>query len=88
MKEKIIEVQNMQDYIEKHLQEEITLADLANASLFSPWHAHRLFKEYTNYSPADYIRKYRLSKSALKLKEKDCKIIEVAYEMGFQSASH
>ena len=85
MNEQIIAVQNMQDYIEKHLNKEITLADLANASLFSPWHSYRLFKEYTNYSPADYIRKYRLSKSAIRLKDENCKIIDIAYEMGFQS---
>lgn len=85
MNEQIVAVQNMQDYIEKHLNEEITLADLANASLFSPWHSYRLFKEYTNYSPADYVRKYRLSKSALRLRNEGCKIIDIAYEMGFQS---
>lgn len=85
MNEKVVAVQNMQDYIEKHLNEEITLADLASASLFSPWYSYRLFREYTNYSPTDYIRKCRLSKSAMKLKDENCKIIDIAYEMGFQS---
>lgn len=85
MKEQIIAVQNMQDYIKEHLNEDITLTDLAYASMFSPWHSYRLFKEYTNYSPADYIRKYRLSVSAMKLKDENCKIVDIAYEMGFQS---
>ena len=39
MQEQIIAVQKMQEYIEEHLQEEITLADLAGVSLFSPWHS-------------------------------------------------
>lgn len=56
MQEQIIAVQKMQEYIEEHLQEEITLADLAGVSLFSPWHSYRLFKEYTGLTPADYIR--------------------------------
>lgn len=86
MKEQILAVQRMQDYIEQHLSENITLADLAAASMFSPWHAHRLFKEYTGISPAEYIRRLRLSKSALRLRDEKCKVIEVAFDMGFGSA--
>ena len=56
MQKQIIAVQRMQDYIEKYLNETITLADLANVSLFSPWYSYRLFKEYTNFTPADYIQ--------------------------------
>lgn len=86
MKEQILAVQRMQDYIEQHLCEEITLADLSEASLFSPWHSHRMFKEYTNLSPAEYIRRLRLSKSALRLRDERCKIIDVAFSLGFGSA--
>lgn len=86
MKEQILAVQRMQDYIERHLSETITLADLAQISLFSPWHAHRLFKEYTNLSPAEYIRRLRLSRSALRLRDETCRIIDVAFDLGFGSA--
>jgi len=86
MKEHILAVQRMQDYIEQHLCENITLADLSKVSLFSPWHSHRLFREYTNINPAEYIRRLRLAKSALLLRDEDCKIIDVAFELGFGSA--
>lgn len=85
MEEQMSAVRRMQDYIEQHLQESITLADLANASNFSPWHSHRLFSQYVNMTPADYIRRLRLSKSALKLRDESCKIIDVALELGFGS---
>ncbi len=85
MQEQILAVQRMQDYINNHISENITLADLAKVSLFSPWYSYRLFKEYTNYTPADYIRRLKLSKSALKLKNENCKVIDVAFDMGFQS---
>ena len=68
MKEQILAVQRMQDYIETHLEDEITLSDLARVSLFSPWYAHRLFRQYTGLTPAEYIRRLRLSRSALRLK--------------------
>ncbi len=86
MEEQISAVRRMQNYIEQHLSENITLADLANASHFSPWHSHRLFSQFTNMTPADYIRRFRLSKSALKLRDEHCKIIDVALELGFGSA--
>lgn len=83
--ERVMAVQRMQDYIAEHLQEEITLADLARVSLYSPWYSYRLFKAWTNLTPADYIRRYRLSKAALKLRDEACRIIDVAFELGFGS---
>lgn len=85
MQEQIIAVQRMQDYIGEHISETITLADLAKVSLFSPWYSYRLFKEYTNYTPADYIRRLKLSKSALRLRDEMCRILDVALDLGFQS---
>lgn len=78
-------VQRMQDYIEAHIAENITLADLAKVSLYSPWYSYRLFTEHVELTPADYIRRLRLSKSALKLRDFTCRIADVAFEMGFSS---
>lgn len=78
-------VQYMQDFIEANLYEEITLADLSTVSKFSPWYSYRLLKEWTGLTPSNYIRKLRLSKSALRLRDVDQKIVDVAFEMGFKS---
>ena len=85
MTEQILAVQKMQDYIEAHLAEEITLAVLADICSLSPWYAHRLFREHTGYAPAEYIRRMRLAKSALRLKTEHAKIIDVAFDLGFAS---
>lgn len=85
MKEHTIAVQRMQDYIEANLDKEITMGDLAKVSLFSPWYSYRLFKAYTGYTPADYIRRLRLSKSALRLKNEKCRIADIAFDLGFGS---
>ncbi len=78
-------VRKMQDYIREHIQEDITIDDLAEASSFSPWYARRLFRKYLNMTPAVYIRRLRLSKSALKLRDEHVTILEVALDMGFGS---
>ena len=85
MRSQIFAVQKMQDYIEAHLTEEVTLADLADVCSFSPWYAHRLFRAHTGYSPAEYIRRIRLAKSALRLKREHTRIIDIAYDLGFSS---
>lgn len=86
MREQIDAVQRMQDYINAHLKETITLGDLAGVSLFSPWYSYRLFRQWTNLTPADYIRRLRLSTSALKLRDNPCKILDIALDFGFGSA--
>ncbi len=86
MNEQILAVQRMQDYIELHLDEPITLSALARVSLFSPWYSYRLFRSYLSLSPADYIRKLRLSQAALRLRDESCRIIDVAFDLGFGSA--
>lgn len=85
MKEQILAVQRMQDYIGSNITKQITLSDLANVSMFSPWHSYRLFKQYTGLTPTEYVRRLRLSESAVRLKKGDCRVIDVAYDMGFGS---
>ena len=85
MQEQIDAVQRMQEYIEKHLCEKISFSSIAKASLFSPWYARRLFLAYTGVTPADYTRKLRLKQSALKLRDEDVKILDVALDLGFGS---
>lgn len=85
MQEQIEAVQRMQEYIKDHLCERISFADIAKESLYSPWHARRLFLEYTGVTPADYIRKLRLRQSALKLRDEDVKILDIALDFGFAS---
>ena len=85
MQDQIEAVQRMQEYIENHLRENISFADVVKVSLFSPWHARRLFLEYTGVTPSDYIRKLRLKQSALKLRDEDVNVLDVALDSGFGS---
>ena len=85
MKEQILAVQRMQDYIKEHLDEKIVLSELSNVSLFSPWYSYRLFQEYTGLTPADYIRRLRLAKAALRIKNEHTRMIDAAFDLGFGS---
>ena len=45
MREQVLAVQRVQDYIENNKTEEISLSDLARSSLFPPWYSYRLFRD-------------------------------------------
>ena len=83
MKEQILAVQRMQDFIGENLSQEIRLSDLAQSSLFSPWYSYRLFREQLGITPAEYVRKLRLSRAAEALRGKKAKVIDIAFDLGF-----
>lgn len=84
-REQINAVWQMQNYIEGHLDEPITLHALAKSAGYSPWHCARIFKELTGKAPFEYIRMYRLSKAAMELRDNDIKVVDVAMDFLFDS---
>ena len=85
MNEHIEAVQKMQDYIVAHLENNITMTDLAKESQYSPWYSYRLFVDLLHMTPSVYIRRLRLSKSALRLRDEKIKVIDIAFDTGFDS---
>lgn len=75
----------MQDFIEKHLSEPITLRNIAEEAAYSPWHAERIFKEMTGKTPFDYIRELCLSHTANDLEKGNTRIVDVAFDYVFES---
>ena len=85
MEEQRKAVRRMQDYINDHISEEISIGDLAKAASFSPWYARRIFIKYLDMTPAVYIRRLKLSRSALRLRDESGQILDVAMDMGYGS---
>ena len=83
MKQQIMAVQRMQDYIQRNMEREISLSDLAREAFFSPWYSYRLFRDCLGLTPTEYIRKYRLSLAARRLREGGERVIDVAFDLGF-----
>jgi len=77
--------ERMQEYIDDHIHDKITLKQLADEVGYSPWHSARIFKERIGRTPFEYIRALRLSKAALVLRDEDHKIIDVAFDFVFDS---
>lgn len=84
-RERIDAVQRMQDYIEQNINQPITLYGLSRCAGYSPYHCARIFKELTGKSPFEYIRAFRLTRAALKLRDEKVKIVDVALDFVFDS---
>ncbi len=73
------------DYMENHLTDEITLADIAKDAHLSAFHFQRAFTLLTGMSPAEYLRKRRLSQAGADLLNSDEKVIDVALKYCYDS---
>ena len=85
MEEQRKAVRLMQDYISEHIDEDISIEELAKVVSFSTSYSRKIFCKHLGMTPAVYIRRLKLSESALRLRDEKCQILEVAYDMGFGS---
>ena len=79
-------VRLMQDYIRSHINEDISIDTIAKEISYSESYARKIFIKHLGMTPAVYIRRLKLSKSALKLRDEHCQILDLAMKMGFGSA--
>lgn len=72
-------------FMEDHLTDGITLADIAKSVNLSAFHFQRAFSLLTEMSPAEYLRKRRLSQAGAELADGKDKVIDVALKYGYDS---
>lgn len=73
------------DFIEQNLKNDIGISDCARISGYSVYHFLRMFKKAVGLTPADYIRKRRLSEIAKEMLKGNEYISELAFHYGFNS---
>jgi AraC-like DNA-binding protein len=78
-------VNAVQDFLKANVRHQICLKDVADAVGYSPGHISRLFKAHTGLSIFEYMRSLRLSEAALHLRDKDVRVVDVAFDFLFAS---
>lgn len=81
-------VRNAKVFIHQHLAEPMSLEAVAKAVNVSPFHFCKLFKRATGLTFTDFVSRARVEKAKRMLMKPAARIIEVAYDVGFQSLSH
>ncbi|MBR6537087.1 MAG: helix-turn-helix domain-containing protein [Lachnospiraceae bacterium] len=83
---KLMDMNRILDYMEAHLEEKLTNAQLAELAGYSEYHFLQLFKAYTGETVMEYLCRRRLFRAMDDLVA-GSKIIDVAFRYGFESHS-
>jgi AraC family transcriptional regulator len=73
------------DYIDKHLDEELSVARLSRVANFSKLHFHRQFCEYSGITVFRYVQMMRLKRACYRIVfSGHSRIIDIALEASFE----
>ncbi|MDF7798794.1 AraC family transcriptional regulator [Pontiellaceae bacterium B1224] len=72
-------------YIEEHLDDALNVDVLSQIACFSKFHFHRQFSQYVGMGVGAYVRRLRLRRAANQLVFSDLRIIDIAFDAGFES---
>jgi AraC family transcriptional regulator len=76
------------EYMQAHLDHELSLTALAAVAQMSPYYFSRLFKQSTGLSPHQYILQQRIALATRLLGEPQLSVAAIAYRVGFASQAH
>lgn len=79
-------VVNAKKYIIQHINEKLTLNDVAEAFCISPNYLSVLFSKYNDIGFSDFINQNKIEVAKKMLKDGDYKIYEISDLLGFESA--
>ncbi len=72
-------------HIQEHLDESLSLDELAGLACFSPFHFHRIFKGMVGESVKEHVRRLRIERAATRLKLGAQPVVGIALEAGYES---
>lgn len=78
-------INNAIAYMENHLTDDIMLADISKSVNISAFHFQRAFSLLTEMTPAEYVRKRRLSQAGAEIANGSEQIIDIAMKYGYNS---
>lgn len=78
----------IRDFLTEHYGEPVTLDSLSARFSLSKYHLQRSFKRYFGQSPGEYLTAVRLANAKRLLRTTELPVSEVAYAVGYETASH
>ena len=81
-------LQRVCDYIEAHLDDRLTLAELAAVACLSPYHFSRSFKQAVGVGTQRYVTLRRLERAKTLMRRSNQPLALIAQEAGFTDQSH
>ena len=75
-------------YIEDNLDQELSIPQIAAYIAVSPRQLSRIFREFVDTSPADYVSRARLDRAAALLRSTDRPVKDIAAQVGIPDIHH
>lgn len=75
-------------FMKDHLEERITLEEIARAVGYSPSHLNTLFVQRVSYSPMEYYNQLRIQRGCSYLQFSKLKIKEIAFRLNYYDPFH
>jgi len=73
-------------FISDQVDNNPSLETLADVAAISPFHFHRVYRAITGETPSGTLRRLRLAKACLLLKDTGKTVTEIAFEVGYDSS--
>ena len=83
-----VQLQQAINYIHTHLNQELSLEQIAQVINISPTYFASLFKRATGTSPHQYVIGQRVERAKVMLSKTELTIADIALQVGFSSQSH
>ena len=81
-------LQRVRDYVEAHLDDDLSLTILADIACLSPYHFSRSFKQAVGVGPQRYVMQRRLEPAKTLMRRTRQPLALIALEAGFVDQSH
>ena len=80
-------IREIHDHLTEHMEQRVTIEELAHQYLINPTTLKTVFKEVYGSSLAAHMKEHRMEKAASLLRETDLSVAEIAGQVGYESQS-
>ena len=81
-------MEQAKDYMHQNYNQDISVFEIAQNALISPFHFNRLFKTFTGLTPHNYLTDIRLANANILLRHSNMPVTQIGFASGFNNAEH
>ena len=81
-------LKQVENYIQSHMDNPVTLDDLARVVKLSPFHFTRQFKQTTGETPYQYVVRLKMQHAKYQLLTTEASVINIGMQIGYESPSN
>ena len=78
-------INDLIEFVQKNIDQKLTLVDLAQVAGYSPFHIHRIFRAYVGETLGSFIQRLRMGKAIESLINSKKSITEITFQSGYQT---